>query len=224
MLVHFDDDASGDAELVDISEYTFVYNNYVSTDAGIACCYNISDSLLKSEKIERIMVKTSDEKELDIVSDLDALEDYTNLCNEVDFYQLISKLQTTSQMYVVAWESFVSGKDVEVIDKMPVVQTLKNKEFEVLYLTDEVDEFVMQTLMNYKEKTFRNAAQGDLDLDTEEEKEALNKSKEETVKKKNPKEVVFLDEESSSASLISSDSEDSKSEVEEQSSQQSNQE
>lgn len=112
LLVHFDDDASGDAELVDISEYTFVYNNYVSTDAGIACCYNISDSLLKSEKIERIMVKTSDEKELDIVSDLDALEDYTNLCNEVDFYQLISKLQTTSQMYVVAWESFVSGKDV----------------------------------------------------------------------------------------------------------------
>ena len=74
---------------------------------------------------------------------------------------------------------FVSGKDVELIDKMPVVQTLKNKEFEVLYLTDEVDEFVMQTLMNYKEKTFRNAAQGDLDLDTEEEKEALNKSKEE---------------------------------------------
>ena len=74
---------------------------------------------------------------------------------------------------------FVSGKDVELIDKMPVVQTLKNKEFEVLYLTDEVDEFVMQTLMNYKEKTFRNAAQGDLDLDSEEEKEALNKSKEE---------------------------------------------
>ena len=74
---------------------------------------------------------------------------------------------------------FVSGKDVELIDKMPVVQTLKNKEFEVLYLTDEVDEFVMQTLMNYKEKTFRNAAQGDLDLDSEEEKEALNKSKRE---------------------------------------------
>ena len=37
--------------------------------------------------------------------------------------------------------------------------------------------------MNYKEKTFRNAAQGDLDLDSEEEKEALNKSKEENKEK-----------------------------------------
>jgi molecular chaperone HtpG len=43
---------------------------------------------------------------------------------------------------------------------------------------DNVDEFVMQSLMTYREKTFKNAAQGDLDLDTEEEKEALNKTKE----------------------------------------------
>lgn len=74
---------------------------------------------------------------------------------------------------------FVSGKDVNLIDKLPVVQTLKSKDLEVLYLTDDVDEFVMQTLMNYREKTFRNASQGDLDLNTEEEKEALNKSNEE---------------------------------------------
>lgn len=112
LLAHFDDDASGDTELVDISEYTFVYNNYVSTDAGIACCYNISDSLLKSEKIERIMVKTADEKDINIVSDSDELEDYINLCNEIDFYQLISKLQNTSKNYVVVWESFIFGKDV----------------------------------------------------------------------------------------------------------------
>ena len=101
------------------------------------------------------------------------------------FYSSREKKYVTLSEYVSRMKEdqkdiyFVSGKDVELIDKMPVVQTLKNKEFEVLYLTDEVDEFVMQTLMNYKEKTFRNAAQGDLDLDTEEEKEALNKSKEE---------------------------------------------
>lgn len=112
LLVHFDDDVGGDTELVEISEYTFVYNNYVSTDAGIACCYNISDSLLKSEKIERIMVKTSEERDLDVVSNTEALEDYTNLCNEIDFYQLISKLKSTSHTYVVVWESFVSGKEI----------------------------------------------------------------------------------------------------------------
>lgn len=73
---------------------------------------------------------------------------------------------------------FVSGSDVDLIDKLPIVQTLKKKEFEVLYLTDNVDEFVMQSLMTYREKTFKNAAQGDLDLDSEEEKEALEKTKE----------------------------------------------
>ena len=74
---------------------------------------------------------------------------------------------------------YVSGSDVDLIDKLPVVQTLKQKEYEVLYLTDNVDEFVMSSLMNYREKTFKNAAQGDLDLNTDEEKEALEKTKEE---------------------------------------------
>lgn len=73
---------------------------------------------------------------------------------------------------------YVSGNDVDLIDKLPIVQTLKKKEFEVLYLTDDVDEFVMQTLMTYRDKTFKNAAQGDLDLDSEEEKKELEKAKE----------------------------------------------
>ena len=38
LLSHFDDEVNGDTELVDIREYTFVYNNYVNTDVGIACC------------------------------------------------------------------------------------------------------------------------------------------------------------------------------------------
>ncbi len=74
---------------------------------------------------------------------------------------------------------YVSGSDIELIDKLPVVQTLKQKDFEVLYLTENVDEFVMQTLMTYREKSFKNAAQGDLDLNSEEEKQALEKTKEE---------------------------------------------
>ena len=101
------------------------------------------------------------------------------------FYSSKEKKYTTLSEYVTRMKEdqkdiyFVSGSDIDLIDKMPVVQTLKSKEYEVLYLTDSVDEFVMQTLMNYKEKTFKNAAQGDLDLNTQEEKEALNKSKEE---------------------------------------------
>lgn len=74
------------------------------------------------------------------------------------FYSSREKKYVTLSEYVSRMKEdqkdiyFVSGKDVELIDKMPVVQTLKNKEFEVLYLTDEVDEFVMQTLMNLQRK------------------------------------------------------------------------
>ncbi|MBP3853537.1 MAG: molecular chaperone HtpG [Erysipelotrichaceae bacterium] len=73
---------------------------------------------------------------------------------------------------------YVAGQDVALIDKLPIVQTLKNKGKEVLYCTDEVDEFVLQTIMTYREKTFKNATHGDLDLDSEEEKKELEKAKE----------------------------------------------
>ena len=65
---------------------------------------------------------------------------------------------------------------MNLIDKLPIVQTLKKKDYEVLYLTDEVDEFVMQTLMASGRGS--NAAQGDLDLDSEEEKQELEKAEE----------------------------------------------
>ena len=50
---------------------------------------------------------------------------------------------------------------------------LKEKGYEILYLTDNVDEFVMQALGTYKEKKFKNISQGDLDLASEEEKKEL---------------------------------------------------
>lgn len=111
LLAHYDDDANGDTELIEISDYTFVYNNFVNTDLGIACCYNIGDSLLKSEKIERLVVRSANEEELTEIQSEDVPEDYTNLCNEIDYYQLARALETTQQKYVVAWESYISGKE-----------------------------------------------------------------------------------------------------------------
>ncbi len=101
------------------------------------------------------------------------------------FYSSKEQKLVTLNEYVNAMKEdqkdiyYVSGKDVGLIDKLPIVQTLKNKGFEVLYLTEEVDEFVMNTLMTYREKNFKNATQGDLDLNTEEEKKELEKTKEE---------------------------------------------
>ena len=62
---------------------------------------------------------------------------------------------------------------------MPAVQKVKDKGYEILYLTDNVDEFVLQILGTFKEKNFKNISQGDLDLDSEEEKKELEKKAEE---------------------------------------------
>lgn len=74
---------------------------------------------------------------------------------------------------------FMSGDSVEKIDKLPQCALVKEKGYEILYLTDNVDEFVMQTLGTYKEKKFKNISQGDLDLASEEEKKELEAKAEE---------------------------------------------
>lgn len=73
---------------------------------------------------------------------------------------------------------FMSGDSVDKIDKLPQCALVKEKGYEILYLTDNVDEFVMQTLMTYKEKKFKNISQGDLDLASEEEKKELEEKAE----------------------------------------------
>ncbi len=74
---------------------------------------------------------------------------------------------------------YASGETIDKIDLLPQVELLKDKGYEVLYLTDNVDEFVFQVLQSYKEKSFQNACSDNLDLDTEEEKQELKKQNEE---------------------------------------------
>ena len=73
---------------------------------------------------------------------------------------------------------YISGESVERIAKLPQVQTLAKKGYDVLLFTDEVDEFVPQTLQTYAEKQFCNAATDDLGLQTEEEKQQLEEKTE----------------------------------------------
>ena len=73
---------------------------------------------------------------------------------------------------------YIAGESVERIGKLPQVQTLSAKGYDVLLCTDEVDEFVAQTLRTYAEKPFCNAATDDLGLQTEEEKKALEEKSE----------------------------------------------
>ena len=74
---------------------------------------------------------------------------------------------------------YAPGESRERLSKLPQVQTLTAKGYDVLLFTDDVDEFLPQTLMTYEEKAFCNAASEDLGLQTEEEKKALEEKTEE---------------------------------------------
>ena len=74
---------------------------------------------------------------------------------------------------------FACGETVDKIELLPQVEAVKEKGYEILYLTENIDEFVVQVLMEHKEKKFINVCANDVDLDTDEEKEALKKENEE---------------------------------------------
>lgn len=74
---------------------------------------------------------------------------------------------------------YASAETVDKAAKLPQAEKLLDKGYEILYLTDEVDEFVVQMLMNYKERDFKNISTDDLGLDTEEEKKEAEKKAEE---------------------------------------------
>ena len=65
---------------------------------------------------------------------------------------------------------YVPGENKDHLSKLPQVETLSKKGYDTLLFTEDVDEFVAQTLMNYQEKNFCNASSEDLGLQTEEEK------------------------------------------------------
>ena len=95
------------------------------------------------------------------------------------FYSANKKDYITLNEYVEAMKEdqkdiyFASGETVEKIDMLPACEAVKDKGFDILYLTDNVDEFCLQMLRDYKEKTFKNVTQGDLNLESEEEKKEL---------------------------------------------------
>lgn len=74
---------------------------------------------------------------------------------------------------------YACGETIDKIEMLPQVEAVKEKGYEILYLAENVDEFVVQVLLEHKEKKFVNVCANDVDLDTAEEKEALKKENEE---------------------------------------------
>lgn len=73
---------------------------------------------------------------------------------------------------------YACGENAQKIALLPQIEAVKAKGYEVLYFTDEVDEFAIQMLMEYDDKHFVNVCKDDLDLSTDAEKEAMTKKNE----------------------------------------------
>ena len=97
------------------------------------------------------------------------------------FYSSKEKKKVTLKEYVSRMKDgqdkiyYASGESVDKIDLLPSVERFKDKDYEVLYLCDYVDEFTIQALMDYDDKKFANVSSDNSDLDSEEEKKELEK-------------------------------------------------
>ncbi|MCD7773507.1 MAG: molecular chaperone HtpG [Ruminococcus sp.] len=73
---------------------------------------------------------------------------------------------------------YACGESAARIDMLPQAEAVKDSGYEILYFTDDVDEFAIKMLGNYKEKEFKSISASDLDLSTESEKEEVKKEEE----------------------------------------------
>ena len=98
------------------------------------------------------------------------------------FYSARQGRLVTLKEYVEAMKDgqqkiyYAVGKDKESIDALPQTELLKDRELDVLYLFDPVDEFAIEALHEYDGKSFHSVSRGDLDLDDDTFKEEKKKN------------------------------------------------
>lgn len=84
----------------------------------------------------------------------------------VTFDEYLSRMKE-DQKYIY----YATGENVNNISKLPQTELVADKGYEILYFTDEIDEFAIKVLMNYKEKEFKSVSSADLDLKPEGEED-----------------------------------------------------
>lgn len=62
---------------------------------------------------------------------------------------------------------YAAGESIDKLSKLPQAELISDKGYEILYFTDEIDEFAIKVLLNFKDKEFKNISSGDLDIKTE---------------------------------------------------------
>ena len=136
-----------------------VYEKFFK-DFGLSIKFGLYNSFgqLKDELQDLLLFYSSSEKKLV------TLAEYASRMKE-------------DQKYVY----YATGKDISHIEKLPQIEILLDKGYEVLYMTDEVDDFLIRMIRDFQDKPFRSAAGEDLGLEeTEEEKQEFEKKKDES--------------------------------------------
>ncbi len=93
------------------------------------------------------------------------------------FYSSTEKKMVTLEEYVSRMKDeqkyiyYAAGESIERIDQLPQAEAVMEKGYEVLYFTDDVDEFAIRMLMKYQEKEFKSVSEGDLGIESEDEKD-----------------------------------------------------
>ncbi|MFF2014855.1 molecular chaperone HtpG [Paenibacillus sp. NPDC058177] len=89
------------------------------------------------------------------------------------FYSSTEKKLVTLDEYVTRMPEdqkyiyYAAGESVERIEKLPQTELVADKGYEILYFTDDIDEFAIKMITSYKEKEFRSVSSGDLGIETD---------------------------------------------------------
>ncbi|MGE6259845.1 molecular chaperone HtpG [Heyndrickxia sporothermodurans] len=116
---------------------------------------------------------------------------YNNFGQDKDVLQDLLMFYSSKEKELVTLDEYVSrmpedqkyiyyatGETNERIDKLPQTELVADKGYEILYFTDDVDEFAIKMIMNYKEKEFKSVSSGDLGIEEESEKQTESEEKE----------------------------------------------
>lgn len=142
------------------------------------------ESMLKNdrEKYEKFYEAFGRQLKFGVYNDFGANKE--DLQDLLMFYSSTEKALVSLEEYVERMPEdqkyiyFASGESNERIEKLPQTELVAEKGYEILYFTEDVDEFAIQMLMNYKEKEFRSVSSGDLGIE-EDNKEETKKETEE---------------------------------------------
>ena len=131
-------------------------------------------SMLKNHREDYIKFYNNFGRQLKygIYSDFGANKD--TLQDLIMFYSSTEKKLVTLDEYISRMKEdqkyiyYAPGENIDKIEKLPQTEMVRDKGYEILYLTDEVDEFAIKMLMNYKEKEFKSVYSKDLGFEAEE--------------------------------------------------------